>query len=775
MKLLFAGLICLFTGLATASESLLIAGFETPQETAQWRPPSNDSSRMAFNADPQYVTEGKGSALLNFPKAGNGEGRWPRLVLKNLPLRDWSSYDELSVDVINPGPGKVNFQVQLVVDGGGKLGKAWKELTPGVHHLVWTLPEALKIRNVLNVLFYQSDPPENYILYADNLRIHLKPESIQKRLDTFFTDDLGQWKEADLESDFRKLQDAVEKLKHSNATPIRKAEILSTLGREYRKLKTRRDLKLNERKAAAFNKAFPGVWGYGVTHSLEKVFREGYPYRGGIGGDAKLSLARNEREAFQVVLRSKKAVEHVKATVSDLVNTKDSGAVLKSDTITIFPVGYVKPVKPPYPTEDLEWYPDPLLNFLPDFTLDANVWQPIWFDVRTTPETRPGCYRGTITVSGEHAPELKIPVQVTVWNFTLPKQNSLPTVIAHGNPSWFYSKNVKGSDLVKIERDAEDILLQHRITPSPIYNSTRAVTVDEVKRWQAAGGKEYNIIYIPPRPTKANEPYPGWARQRVLKLLAETVPKLREAGVLKDAYIYSFDEIQEQTYYSARTILEEVKRLYPDIPIVTTAFDSTFGRKSGLESCIDIWVPGENTYADNRERIQEARRNGKKVWYYTCMYRPGMNFLLEASATAPRLLVGLNQYKQESDGFLYYQTTKWAGSKLVDKGPLTGHDSRGYQAYNGDGLLLYPGRNGVMPTIRLKAIGDGFEDLEYWFLLKKLKASGEKLVPEDQAELDALLKVNPEVVVDFEHFDHTGDKLQAERLKAGELLSKYAR
>ncbi|NCA96260.1 MAG: hypothetical protein EOM74_04700 [Methanomicrobia archaeon] len=86
----------------------------------------------------------------------------------------------------------------------------------------------------------------------------------------------------------------------------------------------------------------------------------------------------------------------------------------------------------------------------------------------------------------------------------MPKQNSLPAGIAHGNPSWFYSKNVKGSDLAKIERDAEDILLRHRITPSPIYNTTRAVTVDEVKRWQAAGGKEYNIIYIlmpSPKPT----------------------------------------------------------------------------------------------------------------------------------------------------------------------------------------------------------------------------------------------------------------------------------
>jgi hypothetical protein len=252
------------------------------------------------------------------------------------------------------------------------------------------------------------------------------------------------------------------------------------------------------------------------------------------------------------------------------------------------------------------------------------------------------------------------------------------------------------------------------------------------------------------------------------------VPKLREAGVLKDAYIYCFDEIQEQTYYSAKTILEEVKRLYPEIPIVTTAFDETFGKKSGLESCIDIRVPGEKSYETYQERIQELRRNGKKVWYYTCMYRPGMNFLLEAAASAPRLLVGLNQYKQESDGFLYYQTTKWDGAQIVDKGPLTEHNSRGYQAYNGNGLLLYPGKDGVMPTIRLKAIGDGFEDLEYWFLLRKLKESGKKLASEDQVILDSLLQINLEVVVDFKHFDPAGDRLQAERRKAGEQLSVYS-
>lgn len=79
-----------------------------------------------------------------------------------------------------------------------------------------------------------------------------------------------------------------------------------------------------------------------------------------------------------------------------------------------------------------------------------------------------------------------------------------------------------------------------------------------------------------------------------------------------------------------------------------------------------------------------------------------------------------------------------------------------------------------MPAIRLKNIGDGLEDLEYWFLLKKLKESGAVTDSTDLAGLGALLAVESDIVTDFGRFDLTGNRLNSARLKAGTLLSKYS-
>ena len=48
-------------------------------------------------------------------------------------------------------------------------------------------------------------------------------------------------------------------------------------------------------------------------------------------------------------------------------------------------------------------------------------------------------------------------------------------------------------------------------------------------------------------------------------------------------------------------------------------------------------------------------------------------------------------------------------------------DPNTFGRYNGDGYLLYPGPKGVpYPSIRLKALRDGFEDYEYMWLLRGL-------------------------------------------------------
>ena len=116
----------------------------------------------------------------------------------------------------------------------------------------------------------------------------------------------------------------------------------------------------------------------------------------------RVELAANESEGVQLVLRypavaATYPLRDVRVAVSDLDGP--DGNRIESGQVEVLPVGYVNTRPPPYDVEHQGWWPDPLLDFLDGFELDANVWQPVWLDVRTVTGQAPGLYTGTITVT----------------------------------------------------------------------------------------------------------------------------------------------------------------------------------------------------------------------------------------------------------------------------------------------------------------------------------------------------------------------------------------
>ena len=137
---------------------------------------------------------------------------------------------------------------------------------------------------------------------------------------------------------------------------------------------------------------------------MTKVFLDSreLPFHGEIGGTVRVELAANESEGVQLVLRypavaATYPLRDVRVAVTDLDGP--GGNRIESGQVEVLPVGYVNTRPPPYDVEHQGWWPDPLLDFLAGFELDANVWQPVWLDVRTAPDQAPGLYTGTITVT----------------------------------------------------------------------------------------------------------------------------------------------------------------------------------------------------------------------------------------------------------------------------------------------------------------------------------------------------------------------------------------
>jgi len=581
---------------------------------------------------------------------------------------------------------------------------------------------------------------------------------------------------------------------------------------------------------ARFDAAFlKSAWGYGWTHGVDKVFRKDRPFQGTVGGTLKVELAANEYEGVQLVLRARKPLKNVRVTVSDLVTNggvPSSGRKrITADHVEVLPVGYVKTKKPPYAVDYVGWWPDPLLNFLPSFDLDADVWQPVWLDVHAAPAQPPGLYAGTVTVSAEGVEPLKVPIEVVVWAFAVPREYHFPLAVVYWDGSDgenvvrpLYSKDPaewqkyvaycrgeapleslgsgEARRLADLRRKCHDLILAHHLIPDCIYRS-RPPLIEDVKRWKDAGARWFNIVHIPSVGNlKAGDPYPAEARKKYLDLLATYVPKLEKAGLLDMAYIYGFDEIRANQFAAVKDIFGEIKKRYPTIPLMTTAYDHSYGRDTGLDEFVDIWVPLTQKYGETGPAIAAARQRGRQVWWYVCCgpRHPFANWFVEYTAAEHRLLMGFMPHKFACQGFLHYSMNLWLSNRdvtgpdgktrrqrnapfaeAVNRGPLTNSDGKSWTEYNGDGLIFYPGPDGPVPTIRMKCIRDGLEDYEYLWLLKTavadVKAGKRKASPDWLKRAEAALAVDPSLVASLTKYSTRGSDLLAARRAIAQLLT----
>ena len=575
-----------------------------------------------------------------------------------------------------------------------------------------------------------------------------------------------------------------------------------------------------------FNQAFAGKeWGYGWTHGVTKVFRDRLdcPFDGKIAGTCSVELAANEWESFQIIIRSHKNIRNIQVKASKLVS--ENGNYIKKSQITISPVGYVNTAngaKKRYDVDYKGWWPDPILNFISRFNLDANVWQPLWVEIKTSPNQSPGVYTGKVTITGDNVLPLVVPISVLVWGFSVPEIKHFPTTLTFRDREFLmYSRNKlewnkfnkyyvgecdldelgKGEarHLYELRRKCIDLMLQHSIFPDNIYRRVPP-RLDDLKYWVSKGMPCFNIVHVPNvgRNCKFSQPYPEKETKRILNVLRNIVPKLKKEKLLKKAYIYAFDEIGPNQYHAARDILSKIKKLYPMIPIMTTANDKSYGLKSKLDPFVDIWVPLTDKYSKTQKQIAAARKRGRQIWWYLACnpHHPYANWLVEYSSAEQRLTMGFMPFKFKPQGFLYYEVNLWRtfdyktdkDGKIISildatlfsaplkHGPLTNMSGETFPGTTGDGLIFYPGPNGPVPTIRLKNIRDGIEDYEYLCLLKKLiKQVRRKRIHAPKGWLKqacCAVTVNDNLVKSMTEYSTSGMKLLKERRNIAKLIEK---
>lgn len=394
------------------------------------------------------------------------------------------------------------------------------------------------------------------------------------------------------------------------------------------------------------------------------------------------------------------------------------------------------------------WWPDPLLevdsNGIP--RVEAATTQPLFVRACVPPGAKSGNFTGTVSLRGTDANTgdtfaVDVPVHLEVWPITMPELSSpksLSTAFTFntGLQKWFATWS-SGSALMN---STFKMLADHRIPADDLYiHSPRPLA--EYEALGAAGVKWMNLMDVSGG-TRAHS-FPAAYVTKVLDTLRPTVTALRSKGLLKQAYVYGFDEMPAQFNASVYQLFGAIKKEFPDLRTVATLDWPTMPADLPL----DVWVDEYADYGSGSPYHHGAQKEkerqawlaaGHEFWWYWCIgpsQSAWMNTFVERPAIQARLLFWLTALHGVT-GMLYYETDIWAeqcpsmrpctpvsrinGTAKTNFNPATWNGNGASiltGGANGDGSFTYPGPHGLLSSIRLENIRDGIED---WSLFSML-------------------------------------------------------
>ena len=454
-----------------------------------------------------------------------------------------------------------------------------------------------------------------------------------------------------------------------------------------------------------------------------------------------------EEESLQLLIdtrgwgEGRNMTNKVSLSFNTFVDAQGSEINLQEEPITLswWQVGYVfcKPTTR-YPGSGGGWRPDPLLTPQDGAVLlESEVTQPLWISVKI-PSTYPhGVFNSTVTVTiaGEglsDAETIKIPVSLTIWKIQLPplSQSKFPAIFSFNENSL---NGVYSNRTASVAKKFKDLLIDQRMGGNNLYAGS-PVNLTEAKYLADAGvqwislfdvyGANNNPLIRKNLTQNVRGACLNFTKDLVAKaiqILTPAITKAQQMNLLKNLFVYGFDEAPDTCEESIRTLYTALKAKWTELRTVATVNwlpDTTIP--------LDVWVLQYEEY--NKAEAEKWVQAGKQQWWYHCIEPSGIQYLntfIERPQLQTRLLFWL-ACANDVSGWLYYSVLMWnrypKSTKTMgqlDGTARTDFDPANYIWYprtdifaNGDGNFLYPGEDGPIATVRLHNLRDGFEDAE---------------------------------------------------------------
>lgn len=261
---------------------------------------------------------------------------------------------------------------------------------------------------------------------------------------------------------------------------------------------------------------------------------------------------------------------------------------------------------------------------------------------------------------------------------------------------------------------------------------------------------------------------------------------LAEKGWLDKAYVYWYDEPEEQDYPIVKEGAARLKRYFPRIKrMMTEQFEKP------LFGSVDLWCPISFLY--DRDAAWARQKLGEEVWWYVCTgpKEPYCTLFIDKPAIELRMWLW-QTWQRRIQGILIWETTWWTSSQQFpdDRVQNPWDDPMAYVGGpsgvwgNGDGRFFYPPnrapntdretvyRSGPIDSIRWEMLGEGIEDWEYFRILDAAVRKAERSGRNDAVVKRArgLLDVPPSITSDATHFTTDPRLLYRHRVALAEAI-----
>lgn len=497
-----------------------------------------------------------------------------------------------------------------------------------------------------------------------------------------------------------------------------------------------------------FVATMPDVEVYSAPNTVRIMRDEVYQEKGAPRLD--FEMAKNEYEGAQLIIKPGFDTTFNAVIEEDLVSS--SGARIFKSNVMVYAQHYVE-VLIPTTSFDLGFYPDaivPMEKYLAarDNKISAGENQGLYVTVYTNPNTQAGTYTGRLklVVGNQY---VYIPINVTVWDFTLPVATNSKSAFAIWSNQLFSGELNDSEEMIKIYYE---FLLDRRVAPTDLPSIQTAdidAYIEVVKEYTLREDvPSFRLFYE----SAFREDLNGWVLdvghfERLMRALIEN--STAELNLLEKAYIYveAIDEprnnsdyarvkyVNDSIYetidalaaeYSAKDFFNDKPELLKSLMtfqhVVTTKY------KPDLEDAVHTFCAQVNEFNNEKYLLDSLnlQENGHGMWWYTCISPkfPYPSYHIDDYLISSRALSWM-QKKYNIEGNLYWSTTiylKYLNGAYVERDIW--NDPLAFPGANGDGFLVYPGRkygiDGPISTLRLESIREGAEDYEYLYLLEQL-------------------------------------------------------